>query len=97
MKLFGYSQEDEEYKKLLTMKEICLNLDINEIDDLINFLKYVRNRHALVEGSAHEIHTHYDEWKNGKLTPIRINPDIIIETYFEQNPMIFIDLNDKVQ
>ena len=82
MEVFGYSKKDLEQTDLLTMQEICLEISLEEIDDLILFLKYVRQRHEAVSDIAYCPHTHFSEWKQ-KFN--NINPEIVISTVFSQN------------
>ena len=59
MEAFGYSNKG---RKLLTLREVTLNLSKMELDRLIEFLKIVRSRHQEI---ALEI------WEQGE----EINPD----------------------
>lgn len=82
MEVFGYSQKDVEQNDLLTMQEICLELSLEEIDELILFLRHVRQRHESVSDIAYCPHTHYSEWKQDFNN---IKPEIVISTVFSQN------------
>jgi Cys-tRNA synthase (O-phospho-L-seryl-tRNA:Cys-tRNA synthase) len=91
MKIFGYSINDPEKNKLLTMQEICLELGIDEMDELIEYLTYVRNRHASLKHVAHMPHTHYSDWKGAMG---KTETEIVVSTIFEENPPKYINLTE---
>ncbi len=65
MKFFGYNIDDPASKQLLTLRETTIVTEsIEEIDSLIEFLKFVKHHH-FEESRKREIlntHTHYRDW-----------------------------------
>lgn len=74
MKIFGYEKDSE---SLLSLEEMSILCTIQEIDMLIEFLKYSKQELKSVEESGGTGHCHFrdysKEWEKG-------NPDFIIVT-----------------
>ena len=85
MEAFGYSNKG---RKLLTLREVTLNLSKMELDRLIEFLKIVRSRHqeiALEIGAQEEEinpdeplgFTHLKDWMKTNKEDV----DLVISTH----------------
>lgn len=81
MKFYGYKKGDFTSEMPMELKEACLELSLDEIDDMIEFLKFVKEKHSSVKETAIAPHTHYSFWKK---QPNEINPDLIISTTFKK-------------
>lgn len=82
MEILGYDQKDIEKNRLLVMQEVCFQVSLEEIDELILFLQHVKERHQGVSDIAYCPHTHYSDWRGDM---VNIKPDVIISTLFSQN------------
>jgi hypothetical protein len=60
MKVYGYSENGDFIAKL---KEVTLDCNIEEIENLINFLKDVKEKHAKVAQKTDYCHSHFRDWE----------------------------------
>jgi hypothetical protein len=84
MKIYGYSASGRFIKN---MKEATFSCDINDIDKLLSFLLFVKEKHTKTcqanEKTDTYIHSHFrdwdKDWKNG-------SSDFIVVTNFADCP-----------
>jgi len=74
MRMYGYQKECEQLEEL---KEVAFECNIEELENIINFLIVVKAEHERVAGKTELCHSHYRDWDK-KWTPN--SPDFIIVT-----------------
>ena len=77
MKFFGYQKDDD---KLLELKEVSLQCNLDELDEIIGFLDKVKTEHAMASGKTDLCHSHFRDWKSSRN---REEPDFIVVTKFD--------------
>lgn len=81
MEAFGY-ENGKEKENLLILQEATILASIDEIDNLISFLEYAKERHirSKEHSESNADHTHYKDWN----TTYDANSfDFIIATKFD--------------
>lgn len=78
MKIYGYKKNSDEFVEL---EEASVECDLLELDNIIKFLKNVKDEHNKVSNKTDICHSHYRDWckhwnKN--------DTDIIVITQFNK-------------
>lgn len=85
MKAVGYEIGKEKDGFSMVLQEVTIKANIEEIDELIEFLQYTKKRHILQREQCKTKldHTHFQDWRReqGKAIP---DIDFIICTFFEE-------------
>ena len=85
MKAVGYEIGKERDGFPVVLQEVTMKASIEEIDELIAFLSYTKERHILERDQYNGKldHTHLQDWckEQGKALP---DVDLIICTFFEE-------------
>lgn len=88
MKIIGIEKGDEkkEEPREIDLYETAIFASIEEIDELIEFLKYVKEDHVRQrdEYKLSSTHNHFQDFKNG-IKIDRSAPDIVVYTVFDEN------------
>jgi hypothetical protein len=79
MKAYGYEIKSRKQTPS-PLKEVSLVLSLEEIDLMIEFLNYVKNKHQSVRSAPGLYHSHLQDW----LREPSQKPDIIILTEFSE-------------
>ena len=61
MKFFGYEKDSE---KLMKLSEATFDGILEELEDLIDFLKTVQEEHSKVAKKTDMCHSHFRDWSN---------------------------------
>ena len=61
MKFFGYEKDSE---KLMKLSEATFDGTLEELEDLIDFLKTVQEEHSKVAKKTDMGHSHFRDWSN---------------------------------
>ena len=78
MKAYGY-EKGSDREESTELYEVSLLLSIKEIDSLVNFLKYVKERHSSVSSVPGLYHTHFKDW----IKDSRVETDFVVVTKFD--------------
>ena len=62
MKVHGYKNTEDD--KLLSLNEASIYCTIEELEKLINFLKYVKDEFLKDDNFKYQCHEHYRDWDN---------------------------------
>lgn len=73
MKIYGYQKNGE---LLLEMEEISIRCESKELDDVIDFLRSVRN--LMNDHGANFGHEHFNDWRRVKGSSTDGGADIVI-------------------
>ena len=76
MKFFGYEKDSE---KLIGLKEVTFDGNLEELEELINFLKDVQEEHIKVAQKTDMCHSHFRDWSSDWNTK---DSDFIVVTRF---------------
>jgi len=76
MKFYGIINDEE-----ISLNQIVLNCNLEEIQKLIIFLQIVKERHTFYLKDSDECHTHYKDWNKEWNRNI---PDLVIVTIDEK-------------
>ena len=87
MKIIGIekSKEKKDEPREIDLYETAIFASIEEIDELIEFFKYVKEDHARQRDvyKLSSTHNHFQDFKNGIKTD-RSAPDIVVYTVFDE-------------
>lgn len=90
MELFGNEKETGNCIKLDSVT-ICVKIDeMKEIDELISFLEFARDRHISMKDTAYQPHEHFCIWKKDWENGMK---DVILQTTIEENSPIIADIS----
>ena len=76
MKLWGYEKDSE---NLIRLKEATFDGTLEELEELINFLKYVQEEHMKVAQKTDMCQSHFRDWSSDWNTE---DSDFIVVTRF---------------
>ena len=79
MMFFGYEKDSD---RLLKLEEVSLQCNLDELEEVINFLKTVKIEHPSVMDKTDMCHSHFRDWKVGWNN---CDPDFIIVSQFNKN------------
>lgn len=79
MKVYGYEKNGED---LLELEEMTFLCNLEELDEIIQFLQYVKKEHTGVNGETESCHTHLQDWKDNWT---KGSTDIIVQTECSNN------------
>ena len=77
MKVYGYKRKGN---KCIELREASLYCSIEELDEIIRFLQYAREKHNEVRTITPVCHSHYRDWDK---TWKEDETDIILVTPFD--------------
>ena len=88
MKIIGIEKGDEEKEepREIDLYETAIFASIEEIDNLIEFFKYIKEDHILQRDvyKLSSTHNHFQDWKRG-FDLEKGAPDIVVYTVFDEN------------
>lgn len=79
MKVYGYQKNSDD---LLKLNEVSFECNIEEVDEIIKFFKYVKEEHGKVRLEGGLCHSHLRDWKDGWNSDM---PDVIVVTNSNEN------------